>query len=192
MHRVSELIGKAIVSTETGNRLGRVSDTLLEEGGVNVVGIVVGGGLVASERVLPFPDVQTLGGDAVLARTDAGMRSSKEWHRSGIKATRSSALRGRPVVTAAGQRLGEVSDLLLNDETGAFEGLEVAEHTHAGLRRKRAILRASRDLRIGPDVIVVPDGNLLPDAKPLEDAGHRGHQRVDEAGPQAGDAREQS
>ena len=160
MHRVSEIIGKPIVSAETGDRLGSVSDALLEDGGANVVALVIGGGLLAKEHVLPFRDIQTLGGDTVLARTDAGIRSPQEWRRSGVKATRSSEIRGKPVVTIGGQRLGEVSDLLVNDETGAFDGVEVAEPRFGGLRTKRAILRASEEMRIGRDAVVVPDSAI--------------------------------
>jgi uncharacterized protein YrrD len=163
VHRVSNIIGKTIVSAQTGNRLGSVSDALLDDGAadrVNVVGLVIGGGPLGRERVLPFQEIQTLGGDAVLARTDASARSAKEWHRSGVEAMRSSALRGKPVVTTAGQRLGQVSDLLVDDETGAFDGVEVAAQSLPGLLRKRTILRATRGIRLGPDAVVVPDDSV--------------------------------
>ena len=74
MHRVSEIIGKPIVSAETGDRLGNVSDALLADGGVNVVAIVLGGGLLGKERVLPFHVIQTLGGDNVLREEAAGRK----------------------------------------------------------------------------------------------------------------------
>lgn len=157
MHRVSEIIGKPIVSAETGDRLGSVSDALVEEGSINVVALVVGGGLLAKERVLPFRDIQTLGGDTVLARTDSGVRSPKEWHRTGVRAIRSSELTGRSVVTVGGQRLGEVSDLLVNDRTGSFDGVEVSARHLGGLRTRRVTLPATNNLRIGPDAVVVPD-----------------------------------
>lgn len=160
MHRVSEIIGKPIVSAETGDRLGSVSDALLGDGGVNVVALIIRGGLLEKEHVLPFHDIQTLGGDTVLARTVAGISSPQEWRRSGVKATRSSRLRGKPVVTVGGQRLGEVSDLLVNDETGAFDGVEVADSRLGGLHTKRAILHASEEIRIGPDAVVVPDNAI--------------------------------
>ena len=101
MYRVSEIIGKTVVSAESGDRLGSVSDALVEEGGGRVVGLVLGSGVFAKEHVMPFHDVQTLGGDAVLARTDAGMLAPREWRKSGVKATRSSDLRGRAVVPPA-------------------------------------------------------------------------------------------
>ena len=170
MHRVSEIVGKPIVSAETGDRLGRVSDALLEDGGVNVVALVIGGGMLAKEHVLPFRDIQTLGGDTILARTHTGIRDPAQWRRAGLSATRSSELRGTPVVTASGQRVGEVSDLLVNEETGAFAGVEVAESRLGGLRTKRSILRPSEEIRIGPDAVIVPDSAMVhttdPDDRP--------------------------
>jgi uncharacterized protein YrrD len=161
MYRVSDLIGKTVVSAETGNRLGSVSDALLEEGGRRIIGLVLGSGLLAHEHVMPFEDVQTLGGDAVLARTEAGMLGPRQWRKSGAKTTRSSELRGREVVTAGGERLGSVSDLLVDEKSGAFDAVEVAwGHRLVGLRSRHSLVRASRDLRIGPHAVVVPDGAL--------------------------------
>jgi hypothetical protein len=37
--------------------------------GDHLVGSVVGGGFLGSERVLPYGDVQALGQDAIVART---------------------------------------------------------------------------------------------------------------------------
>ena len=161
MYRVSDIIGKTVVSAETGNRLSSVSDALVDEGDGRVVGLVLGSGILAKEHVMPFEHVQTLGGDAVLARTDAGMLGPREWRKSGVKTTRSSELRGRAVVTAAGERLGNVSDLMVDEKTGAFDGVEVAwGHRLVGVRSRHSVVRASKDVRIGPDAVIVPNGAL--------------------------------
>jgi uncharacterized protein YrrD len=67
-------------------------------------------------------------------------------------------LKGRPVVTATGHRLGEISDLLVDGQTGAFDALEVASSDFGGLRTKRSQVRPGADIRIGPDAVVVPEG----------------------------------
>ena len=68
---------------------------------------------------------------------------------------------GRNVVAASGEYLGIVSDLLVDEKTGAFGALEVAwGHRLVGLRRRYSLVPASRDLRIGPHAVVVPDGAL--------------------------------
>jgi uncharacterized protein YrrD len=161
VYRVSQIIGKTVVSAETGDRLGSVADALLEDGGRRVVGLVLASGLLAKQHVMPFDNIKTLGGDAVLVRTEAGMVGPREWRRSGVKATRSSELRGRDVVTAGGERLGTVSDLLIDEKTGAFGAVEIAwGHRLVGLRSRYALVPASADFRIGRHAMIVPDSAL--------------------------------
>ena len=160
MHRVSEIIGRPLLSAETGDRLGRVSDALVAEGGVKIVAIVLGDGVIGHERVIPFHEILTLGGDTVLVRTESRLQDPDEWRQGEPRATRSSALRGRPVVSVDGKRVGEVTDLLINDETGSFDGVEVTVRRLAGFRTKRTILSVTDEMWIGSDAVIVADGAL--------------------------------
>lgn len=157
MHSVKALVGKPVISVESGDKLGTIADALLDDENVRLVGLVISGGMLGKEHVLPFELVTTLGGDTVLVRSQAGILGAREWKESGIRATRSSTLKGRPVVTATGHRLGEISDLLVDAQTGAFDALEVASRDFGGLRTKRTQVRPGADIRIGPDAVVVPD-----------------------------------
>jgi uncharacterized protein YrrD len=79
--RVSELFGKVVVSASNGERLGTVSDVLLDEVDHHLVGLVVKrGGLMKSEHVLPSAAVQTFGRDTVVSRTAEELVTAKEWH----------------------------------------------------------------------------------------------------------------
>ena len=79
MQRISELVGKPIVSAATGERVGRVTDLLLDRGSCRTVGLVLAGGLMSSEHVLPYSDVQVVGKDAIVARSGDGVMGPKEW-----------------------------------------------------------------------------------------------------------------
>jgi uncharacterized protein YrrD len=160
VRNVSELIGKPVISVETGDKLGTVADALLGDSDVRLLALVLGGGLLGKEHVLPFRDVQTLGGDTILVRSQSGVVGPREWRDSGTRATRSSSLKGRPVVTASGHRLGEVSDFVIDEQTGAFDGLEVATSDFGGLRTRRSLIRPGSDIRIGPDAVVVPESAM--------------------------------
>jgi uncharacterized protein YrrD len=148
-------MGKPIVSAETGDQLGSVSDALAAN--KRVVALVVGLGVFAKEHVLPFANVHTLGGDTVLASSESDMRGPAEWRQSGVKSTRCSDILGKPVVTTGGSRIGEVSELLIDEQTGVFGAIEVTAHSLSGLRTRRSILHWSERVRIGPDTVVVPD-----------------------------------
>jgi uncharacterized protein YrrD len=77
--RVTELMGKAVVSADNGERLGTVTDVLLDEGDHRLVGLVVRRGLMKSEHVLPAAAVQTFGRDTVVSRTGSDLISAKDW-----------------------------------------------------------------------------------------------------------------
>ena len=77
--RVSELLGKVVVSADNGERLGTVSDVLIDETDHHLVGLVVRRGMLKSEHVLPSTAVQTFGRDAVVSRTAHDLVSAKDW-----------------------------------------------------------------------------------------------------------------
>jgi uncharacterized protein YrrD len=77
--RASQLMGKSVVSADTGEKLGAVSDVLLDDTDQRQVGLVVRRGLMKSESVLPASAVQTFGRDAVVSRTGQDLVSAKEW-----------------------------------------------------------------------------------------------------------------
>lgn len=77
--RGSELLGKAVVSADTGEKLGTVSDILLDETDHHLVGLVVRRGLMKSENVLPAAAVQTFGRDTVVSRSSQELLSAKAW-----------------------------------------------------------------------------------------------------------------
>jgi uncharacterized protein YrrD len=80
--RGSDLIGKAVVSADTGEKLGTVSDILLDEVDHRLVGLVVQRGLMKSEHVLPSAAVQTYGRDTVVSRNAQDLITAKAWQRS--------------------------------------------------------------------------------------------------------------
>lgn len=160
MFRIGEVIGKTVVSVTSGAKLGTISDALLQPGGEGVIALVLGGGLLAKEHVLPLADVQTFGADTVLARTDEHLMNAREWRESETSAVRSSTVRGRRVVTASGREIGHVSDFVVDETSGAFDGIEVESRSFGGLRTQRRVIPASATPRVGPDAIVVEDGAL--------------------------------
>ena len=157
VYRLSEMIGKTVVSVDSGEKLGTISDALLEPGEVRLMGLVVGHGILGKEHVLPLEDVQTVGRDTVLARTDERLIDPRDWRAREVETTRTSTLRGRPVVSGAGERLGQVTDLLVDEQTGAFGGLEVETRSFGGLRHHRSVIPSTPTPRIGKDAIVVPE-----------------------------------
>ena len=156
MHKVSDLVGRTVVSSETGDRLGRVADVLLQAHSDRALGLVIGGGVFGGEHVLPIGDVQTFGGDAVVARSARGVLDAKQWHARGIDAARSSALRHRRVLTTGGRMLGEIDDVLL-DDSGVVKAFDVSRPGFGGLVHHHSRLPQGSQVTIGDDAVLVSE-----------------------------------
>ena len=157
MQKASDVVGRAIVSSETGERIGRVADLLIDAGVARVLGLVIGGGVLKSEQVLPYTDVHTLGGDAVVARTATGVLNPQQWREQGSEGTRSSTLKHRRVLTTTGRALGEIDDVYVDEATGTIEGFELVGSAFAGLVQRRSMLPQGSGITIGADAVLVPD-----------------------------------
>jgi uncharacterized protein YrrD len=167
MQRISHIVGKPIVSAEQGEQVGKVADVLLDPMTQEIVGLVVASGLLSSEQVLPFKDVQTFGTDTVVARTAAGVLGPKDWRAERIETSRFSTLKDRLVMTDAGRELGRVKDIHLDEQSGVVAGLEVHGRNFSGLVERRSTV-PGRAMTIGPDAVIVSDALATPteSAKP--------------------------
>jgi uncharacterized protein YrrD len=84
MTRATDVIGKPVVSADTGKKLGTVGDLLLDDSGRTLVGLVVRHGVLRSEDVLSVDQVQSLGADAVVSRSER-LISAKDWHEQHLR-----------------------------------------------------------------------------------------------------------
>jgi len=153
MLRLSELIGRQVVSQDAGAKVGEVADVLVD--GSGVVGLVLAGGVFASERVLPFNAVAVFGKDTVIASTGTAIVDAAQWGKSGVTAQRLSALRRKQILTTAGEMLGIVGDVYV-ETTGAVTAYGVETRGFGGLVKRLKILPAE-GVTIGTDALVVSE-----------------------------------
>jgi uncharacterized protein YrrD len=76
--RVRDVLGKPVISADTGEKLGTVADLLLDDASHQLVGVVVAHGMLKHEHVLPASSVHSFGSDAVVSRTGE-LIGAKEW-----------------------------------------------------------------------------------------------------------------
>jgi uncharacterized protein YrrD len=168
MQRVSEIVGKPVVSAQDGEKVGEVVDLLVDANASHIVGLIIGGGVFTSEQVLPFAEVQALGKDAVVARSRKGVLGRRPWRDLGIEASRSSTLRNRRVMTTNGRELGTIRDVCVDEATGAIEAYELGRDGLAGLLGRRSLLPRAGAVTVGPDAVIVSDEV----ARVLDTKGH--------------------
>ena len=157
MRRVSEYVGKPILSADKGEKVGTVADVLVDAHAARIIGVIISGGILSSEHVLPYADVQTMGNDAVLARSREHLMTAREWHESENDAARSSTFKNKRVITVTGRELGAVRDLYVNEQTVIVEAYDVAGRGFVRLVARRNVLPGSAAVTIGPDALIVSE-----------------------------------
>lgn len=153
MVRLGELVGRPVVSRDTGAKMGHVADLLVD--GDRVIGIILAGGILASEHVLPFREVHLLGEDTVIALTAAAVVEAKQWSKTGVKAQRLSALKHKHIVTSGGETLGAVGDIYV-EPNGVVSGYDVETRGLGGLTKRHAMLPAE-GVTVGSGALVVSE-----------------------------------
>lgn len=144
--------------TETGGeKLGKVSDVLVEGTAAHVTALVVGGGWTEDDRILPFERVRSLGGDVVVASDAGAALSAGDWQGEIADARRASGLNGKPIVTTAGTLVGTIHDVFVDPSRGTVDRVEVAAPDYAGLLVRRSLIDVEPSFRFGPDALVIPD-----------------------------------
>ena len=78
IRRVTELIGKTVMSATSGEKLGTVADVLLDDVSHAVTAFIVTHGLLKREEVLPAGDVQSFGRDAIITALTS-LVGAREW-----------------------------------------------------------------------------------------------------------------
>jgi uncharacterized protein YrrD len=76
--RSSDLIGKPVVASDSGRRLGFVADLLVDDADTRIIGLVLRHGWLNTEEVLPAASVQTLGADTIVSRSSE-LIGAKQW-----------------------------------------------------------------------------------------------------------------
>jgi uncharacterized protein YrrD len=174
MQRASDLIGKPIISLDRGEKIGSVSDVLVDTAQARAIGLVIDGGMLHGERVLPYEDVQVLGRDVLIVRSGAGALEAQAWKQRGLTATRATKLRRRRVITRSGRELGSIGDLYL-DDTGTVTGNDVERSGFAGVVRHRSRLLHTSDIAVGEDAVVVPEAAADAPVEAVEPEGVESH-----------------
>jgi uncharacterized protein YrrD len=120
--KVEELIGLPVFSVHEGQKLGTISGVLIrrEERAVEAIG--VGGGPFRQARYIRLSQLSTVGTDAVMVPSASVLQQAlSAQHVRALEAH----LPGRPVMSASGQRLGEVVGFTLQTATGRIESYRI-------------------------------------------------------------------
>jgi uncharacterized protein YrrD len=157
MRKGSDVIGKVVVTYDTGKKIERIIDLIFDQERNQLLGFLVEEkGLFRDAKVIPLKEVQAIGLDAIVVHSKD---SVVEAHHSPAIAEivyHNNVLRGTKILTTAGLDLGELVDLFFDEDSGLVEGYEVSGGMFADAYSGRSFVPAPETLKIGYDVAFVP------------------------------------
>lgn len=157
--RGKHILGMPVYSLQEGKRLGEVTALLLRRADSSVAAVRVGGALNQGPPI-PYAHLRLVGADAVFVESEAVMGEPLP-----PEAVREldDAVTGRAVITARGARVGTISGLWVQKETGRVAVYRV--RPDAGLLARLTRLMHNDTLEIpveqvqalGADALIVSD-----------------------------------
>src|SRR5688572_8596458 len=121
--RIHELVGKPVIAAPAGDRRGRVADILIDDGTHRVIGLLLRGRPFGRARILPYVQVRSFEDSAVIVESNAALLPMNAWAER-ARVARLTRLRGKPLVTSAGDNVGTISDAFVDPGSGDVRALE--------------------------------------------------------------------
>ncbi|MBW4628419.1 MAG: PRC-barrel domain-containing protein [Brasilonema octagenarum HA4186-MV1] len=157
MRKGIDLIGKAVITYDTGEQIERVQDLIFDQDSHSLLGLLVDeGGLFRATRVIPFTSIQAIGPNAVVVPSKKAIVKLRAVPEIRAIMKRNNVLKATRIFTVNGRDLGAMVDLYFDEQTGSVEGYEVSGGLFADAYSGRSFLPAPQTLKIGEDVAFVP------------------------------------
>jgi len=157
MRKGYDLLGKMIVSYETGEKIDRVKDIVFDPNTNQLLALVVReGNWFSPTRVVLFQDVRAIGINAVIITSSAAIIPANQVAEVQHVLAQPNILKGTQLLTTDGHDLGRIVDLYVDEETGIIEGYEVSGSSFANTPSGHSFIPAPQTLKVGRQVAFVP------------------------------------
>jgi uncharacterized protein YrrD len=198
MRKGKSLIGKEILALDSGTKLDKVNNLIIDPGGQRLVALVVDqGGLMSTTKVIPIEEVSSFGRDAVVVGGQHSIVTTAE--APGIKEVveQTEKFVGKQVFTVTGDDQGTIADIYFDEPTGTVLGYEVSGGWLQNAAKGTSYLPSEDIASVGADVIYVEpevagalDQQVGGVQGALEDAGQKLDETKDGLAAKAGQARD--
>lgn len=114
--RATDLIGRVVVTIDTGEDVAEIKDVVYGTGRARLLGFTLRGrGFLAGpmKRVLPFANVAALGRDAVMIESASRLAPSSDAFARTVDEAGDRNVLDDEVLTESGRRLGKVTDVIV-------------------------------------------------------------------------------
>jgi len=163
-HTVKGLLGQPVITIDSGKRVGSIQEILFDPERNRVTAIVLSKPPVAGNaRAIPANDIRLFGTDVTLVASEHSIApltdesSPKEPTRASTQVIRTQ------VISTTGTRLGEVSDISL-DQQGNILGYKLSHSIVRDALRGKQFIPVSAILAVGDDALLVAEESLTADS----------------------------
>lgn len=157
MRKAHELIGLPVLTVDSGKQIGQVKDLLVGPDW-NIRGIMLEvKNWFSSLRYIPWEGIVAAGEDAITIPNESVIREFEHVEECHAFLEGNRKIKGLPVITVGGHKLGVVEDVYLNQNWGKqIIGYELSEGFISDLKEGRRWLPMPESATKGEDAIIVP------------------------------------
>jgi uncharacterized protein YrrD len=157
MRKGTDIIGKAVVAYDTGEKFETVLDLIFDQDSNRLLGFLVDeAGWFTTSKVIPLQSIQAIGPDAIIVPSQATEVAASEIQPIDRVLEHNNIMRGTKIMSTDGRDLGTMIDLYFDELTGDIEGYEVSGGVFADAYSGRSFVPAPETLKIGKDIAFVP------------------------------------
>lgn len=154
MRTFATLYGQTVYDLETGSELGKIFDLDIDVETSKVNGLVIDKkGWFNQHLLLPIENVSQFGTDGVIVSSKDVLTPFQKKSIAFVEGK--SRLKGKPLLTTEGEKLGLVEDVYFMEEMGKIIGYEVTEGLLADIKEGKKIVKTNDPLIIGEDILIV-------------------------------------
>jgi len=154
--KAKSVIGKNILTLDTGSKLDKVKDVVIDPQGRAVVALVVDeGGFMSDSRVVPIDEIASFGKDAVVIQSDASVVRVNDRQELRDYVDSDETILGKKVYTTEGEDQGSINDVYFDEQSGAVVGYEISGGMLGDVSKGTSYLATDEITNVGSDVIYV-------------------------------------
>lgn len=155
LRKESELIGLPVISKKDGNKIGTIKEVIYSKKRYRIVGFIISGKNFFKEaKIIRFNNVISIGMDALIVKNETVVEKSSYLTEMN-SLIYENGLHEKEVLTEEGDSLGNVKDILIDENSGKIIGLILTDGLVEDLKEGRNLLPYSMDMVIGENNIIV-------------------------------------
>jgi uncharacterized protein YrrD len=127
MRKGKDAGGLLVITRDSGKKVGKVEDLVLDAQGSRVLGILIDdAGWFREARVVPWPSFRSIGVDVVVIDEEASAKKASDVPEMSAVLKTDNVLVGARVMTTDGRELGKIEDFYFDPQTGVVKGFELS------------------------------------------------------------------